>query len=272
MQTLNQILTLDQNYLLLGLIVLFFIMETAFNRPRLGSKLNHLFQNLLYQIIVIAMASLLGFMMISTFNWIESHHFGLFNWVMVPFWFKIIAGVFLVDMADYWTHRIDHRNPLLWRQHRVHHSDTDLDASTALRGFPTDLIFFTCGELLICVIFGLDILSLNIFLFLFLPITFFHHSNLNYPEWIDKVFGWLLVTPNYHKVHHEQNQFYTDSNYGTLFIIWDKLFGTFKTKPVEEIKYGLKEFEGNKKQSFLYLIKSPFANIERIMDDEGDLA
>lgn len=268
MQTLNKILSLDQNYVLLGLIIIFFIMETAFNRPRLGSKLNHLFQNILYQIIAIALASFLGLMIIGTFNWIESHHFGLFNWITVPFWFKIIAGIFLLDLADYLTHRIDHINPLFWRQHRVHHSDTDLDSSTALRGFPTDLIFFTCGELIICVIFGLDILSMNIFLFLFLPFSFFHHSNLIYPEWVDNYFGWLFVTPNYHKVHHEQNQFYTDSNYGTLFIIWDKLFGTFKTKPVEEIIYGLKEFEGNKKQSFLYLMKSPFISIDRIMDDD----
>ena len=143
-----------------------------------------------------------------------------------------------------------------------------MDASTALRGFPTDIIYFTVGELAMVLIFGLDIMSLNLFLFLFLPVSFFHHSNLNYPAWIDTVFGWLFVTPNYHKVHHEQDQFYTDSNYGTLFIIWDKLFGTFKTKPVAEINYGLKEFEGNKKQSFLYLIRSPFLNIKQVLDKE----
>jgi len=75
------------------------------------------------------------------------------------------------------------------------------------------------------------------------------------------------MTPNYHKVHHEQDQYYTDSNYGTLFIFWDKLFGTFKVKPVSEINYGLKEFIGPEKQSFLYQIRSPFINIKRV--DEG---
>jgi sterol desaturase/sphingolipid hydroxylase (fatty acid hydroxylase superfamily) len=137
-----------------------------------------------------------------------------------------------------------------------------MDASTAIRGFPTEIIYFTGGELIFSVIFGLDIISLNIFLFLFLPISFFHHSDLNYPRWLDKVFGWLMVTPNYHKVHHEQDQFFTDSNYGTLFIIWDRLFGTFKVKPVRDINYG-----GDEKQSFLYLIRSPFINIKRSTDD-----
>ena len=268
METLNRLLSINQNYILIGLIMSFFLMEMAFNRPiQIGGKLKHLFQNLLFQLLAIAMASLLSLMIIATFDWIRTNEFGLFNWISVPFGFKIIAGIFLIDLSDYWFHRFDHTSPLLWRQHRVHHSDTTMDASTAIRGFPTEIIYFTGGELIFSVIFGLDIISLNIFLFLFLPISFFHHSDLNYPRWLDKVFGWLMVTPNYHKVHHEQDQFFTDSNYGTLFIIWDRLFGTFKVKPVRDINYGLKEFEGDEKQSFLYLIRSPFINIKRSTDD-----
>lgn len=267
METINQILAIDPNYILMGLIILFFIMETTLNRPKvLGKKVNHFFQNFLFQMLVIAMGSLIGLMMIGTFNWIDANQFGLLNWIVVPFWFKIVAGVILIDMADYWVHRIDHRIPLFWRQHRVHHSDTTMDASTALRTFPTDILFFTAGELLICVIFGIDILSLNIFLFLFFPLSFLQHANIKYPNWVDKLFGGFFMTPNYHKIHHEQDQFYTDSNYGTLLIIWDKLFGTFKTKPVEEIKYGLEEFEGVERQSFLFQIRSPFMSINRIVD------
>ena len=270
MELINQILAIDPNYILMGLIILFFIMEMAFNRPKvIGNKINHFFQNFLFQMLAIAMGSLIGLMIIGTFNWIDAHQFGLFNWISVPFWFKIIAGVILLDFADYWVHRIDHRSPLFWRQHRVHHSDTTMDASTALRTFPTDLLFFISGELLISVIFGIDILSMNIFFFLFLPFSFMQHANIKYPKWVDRVFGGFFMTPNYHKIHHEQDQFYTDSNYGTLLIIWDKIFGTFKTKPVEDIKYGLEEFEGKERQSFLYQIRSPFMSIERIIDD-GD--
>lgn len=267
MELINKLLTIDPNYILVGLIVLFFSLEMALNRPvQIGWKIKHLVESFLFQLIAISLGSLIGLMMITTFDWIAQHEFGLFNWTPIPFWLKVIAGLFLIDLADYWFHRMDHKIPLLWRLHRVHHSDTAMDAATGLRFFPTEAIYFTFGELLISAIFGLDILSMNIFLFLLLPVLFFQHANLRYPVWIDKIFGWLIVTPNFHKVHHEQDQFYTDSNYGTIFIIWDRLFSTFKTKPVKDITYGLKEFEGNRKQSFFYLILSPFIKIERIPD------
>ena len=267
MEFLNQLLAIDPNYILIGLIVVFFSMEIAFIRPvSFKGKLNHLFQSLLFQLIVILMGSLFGLMIVTAFDFISENNFGLFNWIEVPFALKIIAGVFIIDFADYWFHRFDHKVPLFWRFHRVHHSDTAMDASTALRQYPTELFYFTFGELILCVLFGLDILSMNIFLFLVIPAFFFQHSNIRYPKFLDKAMGWLFLMRNFHKVHHEQDQQYTDSNYGTLFVIWDRLFGTFRTKPVAEINYGLKEFEGKKKQSFLFLIKSPFISIKRIIN------
>ncbi len=268
MEIINKLLELDTNYLLIAFVVLFFMLETYFNRPKsVGFKIGHLGQNFLFQLIAIAMGSLLGFMIVTAYGWITEYDLGLFNMISVPYWFKIIAGVFLLDFADYWFHRLDHKSPLLWRQHRVHHSDTSMDASTGLRTFPTELIYFIIGELVISIIFGLDIMSMNIFFLVLIPIFFLQHSSLTFPTWVDRAFGWLFMTPNYHKVHHEQDQYYTDSNYGTLFIFWDKLFGTFKVKPVSEINYGLKEFIGPEKQSFLYQIRSPFINIKRV--DEG---
>lgn len=270
MKILNLLLTINPNHILIGLIIFFFSMEMAFSHPiNFNKKFNHLFQSFLFQLIAISLGSLLGFMIVTTYDFISQNEFGLFNWIVLPFWLKIIAGVFIIDLTDYWLHRFDHKIPILWRFHRVHHSDTAMDASTAIRGYPTELIYFTLGELLISVIFGLDITSMNIFLLILLPVLFIQHSNLPYPNWLDKTFGWLIMMPNFHKVHHEQDQFYTDSNYGTLVVLWDRLFGTFKTKHINEIKYGLKEFEGNKKQSFLYLIKSPFINVKRITNKKS---
>ncbi len=265
MKILDTLLGIDPNYTVVVLIILFFMMETFFSRrEKLGNKLIHLWHNVLFQLLAIATGSILAYMTVTTYNWISTNEFGLFYLISLPYWVKVIAGLLLIDLADYLFHRWDHKIPLLWRQHRVHHSDTTMDASTGLRQFPTELIYFTIGELLISIIFGIDIMSMNLFLLLLLPLFFLQHSSLSFPSWTDKIFGWLFVTPNYHKVHHEQDQFYTDSNYGTIFIIWDKLFGTFKTKPVDDITYGLKEFEGAKKQSFFYLLKSPFLNIQRL--------
>ena len=267
MELLDQLLNINPNHILIGLIIIFFSMEMAMIRPfNFRGKLNHLFHSFQFQIIAIFMGSLLGFMVVTSFDLISENNVGLFNWLAIPFGFKILAGLFLIDFADYWFHRFDHKIPLLWRFHRVHHSDTSMDASTAIRTYPTEFIYFTVGELFIALLFGLDIMSMNIFLLLLLPVQFIQHANIQYPTWVDKIFGWLLMMPNFHKVHHEQDQFYTDSNYGTLFIIWDRLFMTFKIKPINEINYGLKEFEGSKKQSFMYLIKSPFITIKRNTD------
>mgnify|MGYP001074015978 CR=1 FL=1 len=267
MEIINQLLNIDPNYILIGLITVFFLMEMAVIRPfNFKGKFKHLFHSSLFRIVGIFLGSLLGFMFVTTFDYISTNNFGLLNLFSIPLGIKIIVGFFIIDFADYWLHRFDHKIPILWRFHRVHHSDTSMDALTALRAYPTAGVYFTIGELFISLIFGIDIMSMNIFLLILIPLQFIHHTNIQYPIWVDKTLGWLIVMPNHHKVHHEQDQFYTDSNYGTIFIIWDRLLGTFKTKPVNEIKYGLIEFEGSKKQSFLYLMKSPFINIHRLKD------
>ena len=85
---------------------------------------------------------------------------------------------------------------------------------------------------------------------------------------MDKTLGWIFFTPNMHKVHHEQDQHYTDSNFADIFILWDRLFGTFKYKLAAQIKFGLKEFDEDRKQTFWYLMKSPFIRIKRISSPE----
>ncbi len=264
MEFLEKLLSLNQNHIFYGLLGGLFLLEIIRgSRSQIGGKMKHLFHNFLFQLILIALGSVVIYMTLQTFEWIETNQFGLFNWIAVPYWLKIIAGVFIIDLADYWFHRWDHRVPFLWRQHRVHHSDTSLDVTTTLRIFPTDLIYFVAGECIFAAAFGLDILSMNIFLFLLLVMMFLQHTSLRFPKWIDLAFGWLLMTPNYHKVHHEQDQYFTDSNYGTIFIIWDRIFGTFRYKPVNEINFGLEEFATSEKQSFWYQIRSPFIDIKR---------
>lgn len=259
MKIIEVLLSINPNYILAGLIGTYFILEIIFNRPaQIGGKIIHFFHNFIFQLIVIAASGLLILITVKTFEWTNTHNFGLFNWIKVPFWVQLVVGLLMLDFSDYWMHKLDHKVPVFWRFHRVHHSDTSMDSSTALRQFPTEAFYFLIGELFFAVLLGLDIIVINVFVFLLLPVFFFQHASLNYPVWIDKKFGLVFVTPNFHKIHHEQDVYYTDSNYGTLLIIWDRLFGTFKLKPIEDIKFGLIEFEGNKKQSFLYQIRSPF--------------
>lgn len=91
------------------------------------------------------------------------------------------------------------------------------------------------------------------------------------PSWFDKTIGKIIVSPNYHKVHHHEDQEYTDSNYGLLFIIWDKFFKSFKTLPVKQIKFGLREFDKPGRQTFWFLLLSPFLNLKKKLPATGNL-
>ncbi len=126
------------------------------------------------------------------------------------------------------------------------------------------ILVYETGNILSAAVFGTDVLSLGLYYFILYIFLFLEHSNLHFPNWLNRSFGLVFVMPDHHRVHHDQNQFYTDSNFADIFILWDRIFGTFKTLPVHKMKYGLIEFDSEEKQSFLYLMKSPFINIKRV--------
>lgn len=270
MEILNKLLAIDFNYIIIGLIVLFYTLEhllaTQFTFNR---KHHHLLQNILFQAAFYLGNLSWALVTVFTIEWLNKNEIGLLYLFTVPLWLKLVLSVMMFDFVNYWFHRVAHRIPLLWRFHRVHHSDTRMDASTNLRAHPIELVvYFGTSNIAASAIFGLDLLSLGLFFLVITPYVFLEHSNIKFPVWIDKTFGLIFTTPNMHKVHHEQDQYYTDSNYSDIFIIWDRIFGTFKYKPPSEIKFGLKEFEEDRKQTFWYLIRSPFMNFKRISSEE----
>ena len=269
MEKLQALLNIDGNYIIIGLLVVLYTMEQFLNRPfRFSKRPGHLLNNILFQIAFIIANYFFAMLQVFCIKWLNDNHIGLLQFVQLPFWVKLIVGVALFDMTSYWFHRMAHKIPLLWRLHRVHHSDTSMDSSTFFRGHPLEILVFGNASIIAVALFGMDMLSFGLYIFIFTPFAFLEHTNLTFPAWLDKTVGWIFVTPNFHKVHHEQDQYYTDSNFSDIFIVWDRLFGTFKHKPVTEIKYGLTEFDESPKQSFFYLMKSPFIKINRVSSDE----
>ena len=271
MDTINSLLAIDLNYILIALIVIFYTLEQVLNTQfSFKKRPQHLLHNLLFQFVVFFIVYLFwATVTVFSIEWLNKNEIGLFYMIDMHLWLRLILGVAMIDMTTYWFHRLAHRNTFLWRFHRVHHSDTSVDASTNFRAHPLELIFwFGTSNILAAGIFGLDLLTLGLYFLISAPIFILEHTNLRFPAWLDKTVGLVFTTPNMHKIHHEQDQYYTDSNYADIFILWDRLFGTFKYKPVEEIKFGLKEFEDEKKQSFWWLLKSPFMNVKRIDSEQ----
>lgn len=265
MDTLNKLLSMDSNYLLVGLIVVFYAMEQLFaTQFKFEKRPVHFFHNFMMVVVFMACNIFWVTVMVNAIEWFNANEIGLFHLFTMPVWLKLILSVMLFDLVTYWFHRIGHLVPVLWRFHRVHHSDTSMDATTPLRGHPLETMFwFGSGNILAAAIFGLDLFGLGLYFLISVPFFVLEHSNLKFPVWIDKTFGLVFTTPNVHKIHHDQDQFYTDSNFADIFILWDRIFGTYKYKAPELVTLGLKEFEGEKKQTFWYLLISPFVNMQR---------
>jgi len=261
---IESLTSIDTDKMFVILLAIFFTIEQLLeNGSSIKKNSLHLLHNVILQACYIALNILLASVFVIVCDWVAKNKIGLLNQIDLPYILKILVGIIIIDFVSYWAHRLYHKWHLLWRLHRVHHSDTKMDSSTAFRAHPFD-VFLDNGSVIIAgIAFGLDINIIVLRWIIYMPLFIAHHSSFRFPLWIDSFFGKVFVTPNFHKVHHHQDQIYTDSNYGNVFIFWDKLFGTFKELPVDNIKYGLIEFEGTNKQSFWYSLISPFINIKR---------
>jgi sterol desaturase/sphingolipid hydroxylase (fatty acid hydroxylase superfamily) len=270
MDTLNKLLAIDINIIVVGLIVIFYVAENIFATQFKFDKMRqHLLHNVLMQVTIYLGSLVTAVLVVNAVDWLNANKVGLLHYLDLPMWLNLVLGVMAFDFVNYWFHRTAHRIPVLWRFHRVHHSDTRMDASTNLRAHPVDLlVYFGLSNVVAAAIFGMDVPALGVFFLVITPYVFIEHSNIRFPVWLDKTFGLFFTTPNMHKVHHEQDQYYTDSNYADIFIIWDRIFGTFKYKSAGQINFGLKEFDEDKKQTFWYLIRSPFINMGRVTSED----
>jgi sterol desaturase/sphingolipid hydroxylase (fatty acid hydroxylase superfamily) len=175
---------------------------------------------------------------------------------------KVILSIFLLDFGSYCFHNLQHKIPILWRFHRVHHSDLYLNTSSALRFHPLDVIL--SQGIFFCIwipIIGVPISAFIIYTTVALSFVVMQHTNLKFPAWMEKYGRYVFSTPGWHKIHHANEQKFTDSHYGDVFTFWDRIFSTWHPVQPEDIKFGLKEFEEPEKQKTGFLIRSPFMNL-----------
>ncbi len=189
---------------------------------------------------------------------------GLFNLVALPFWIEVIAAVLLLDLAIYLQHVAMHQVPLLWRLHRVHHADLDIDLTTGSRFHTIEIVFSMLIKWLVIALLGPGLLAVLIFEVLLNGMAMFNHANVNLPAAADRILRLLLVTPDMHRVHHSVLVRETDSNYGFNLSIWDRIFKTYIEQPESghhKITIGISEFRDSKQVDQLPgMLALPFAN------------
>lgn len=194
-------------------------------------------------------------------SWTENNNFGLLHLFDLPLWASAILAVLFQDAWMYAWHRANHRFPFLWRFHKVHHSDPEMDASTAVRFHTGEILISAVLRLAVVAILGLSLWQVLLYDLLIIPVILFHHSNVQFPEKFDKPFRTLFASPAMHRIHHSPVRIETDSNYSTIFSIWDRLARSFRLRENSVVvKYGLSEFTGNKTESLSVLAMMPFQN------------
>jgi sterol desaturase/sphingolipid hydroxylase (fatty acid hydroxylase superfamily) len=158
-------------------------------------------------------------------------------------------------------HILNHKVPFLWAIHRVHHVDTRLDVSTTVRFHPLEFVFSTPLTLAGVVLLGAPPVAILIYEVMDAGVTVFSHANVRLPWWVDRPLRLFIVTPDVHRVHHSSHQPETDSNYGAVLTIWDRLLGTYRRKSAEDLatqETGLSEVQDSRSRNLLWLLILPF--------------
>jgi sterol desaturase/sphingolipid hydroxylase (fatty acid hydroxylase superfamily) len=199
-----------------------------------------------------------GLLAIAT--WTMTRQWGVLNQATLPGWLELLLGVLLLDLVTYSIHRVSHRAPLLWRLHRTHHTDIDVDVTTELRHHPLEAILVLLVNGLVVVGAGIAPETIIVSLALVIPVSTLSHGNWLLPEAVDRWLRLLLVTPNMHRIHHSAWQPETDSNYSVLFSFWDRLFHSYRQAPratYGAMPLGLERFREHDSQILHRLLLNP---------------
>lgn len=203
---------------------------------------------------------------ISSAQFASEKRFGLFNIIQLNWIPGVLLTLLFRGFISFFTHFLMHKIPFLWRIHRVHHLDTEMDVSTNVRFHPFEFLVNTIVGVPILMLFGFPVWVLMLYELLDVVVTLVSHANISFPRKIEKVLRYLIVTPDLHRVHHSSYQPETDTNFGAVFPVWDILFGTFKTKtrvPQNEMQMGLEEVRDERANNIIWLLISPFKNFKK---------
>ena len=256
--------TLHRSLILAGGITLFWLIENAFLLFKFDyKKWQHAGINIFMTLTTIIVNFSLAFILLKTSDWTITNNFGVLQWLpQMPLWSYALIGLLLLDLIGaYLVHLVEHKVKFLWRFHLIHHTDTWVDTTSGNRHHPGEsvirFVFTTLGVIIV----GSPMWMVFMYQTISVVSTQFTHANISIPKKLDAFLSYFIVSPNMHKVHHHYKLPYTDSNYGNIFSVWDRLFGTFMYLPKEEIVYGIDTYMQPEDNNQLNnLLKIPFKN------------
>ena len=179
-----------------------------------------------------------------------------------PAW-RLVASILYLDGIAYLFHAACHRLPWLWRLHRVHHTDRDLDTTSASRFHVGEVALSAALRFIVAIPLGPSGAEIEIFALLLLFSAQFQHANFRLPAAIEPVVRTIFVTPDMHRVHHSERPAETNANFSAIFSFWDRLFGAYRMAPQTEIVIGLPEYRDRVSRTLPNLMRMPFVRFHR---------
>ena len=268
--------SLHRSIILVGGLTFFWTLEGSVPLFQFNyKKWRHAWPNLFFTGTTIVINFSLAFLLLASADWVVQNEFGLLYWLPeMPLWLFAILGILMMDLIGaYLPHFTEHKIKPLWMIHLVHHSDHKVDTTTANRHHPLESVVRYVFTLFGVFIIGTPIAIVMLYQSLSLVSTQFNHANIKLPKAVDKALSYILVSPDMHKTHHHYKLPHTDSNYGNIFSIWDRIFGTYSYLDRDALIYGVDTFPDEIENSSLKsLLKQPFQPYRKpTTDTEGNL-
>jgi len=217
--------------------------------------------NLALTVLLVATNLLLSLASAQLAVLIQAKQFGLFFLVHLSPWLALILGVVALDLFAYFAHVLLHKSRASWQFHRVHHSDKDVNVTTAFRQHPGETVWRLLWQVLAVAMFGLSLEVVAVYLTMSALNAQLEHANIRINHSLDRWLRLIVVTPNMHKVHHSRQQSETDTNYSNIFSVWDRIFSTYSpAADFKRLRYGLDGFDDPQKQTVRALLRLPFVH------------
>lgn len=242
---------------------LFAILESIYpHRAAYTSKSRRWTANLgLFLIDLLAVGIPLGTAAFALILFAQTQSWGVMHALDWPLWIKAVIGFICLDGLLYFQHRLSHKVSFLWRLHRVHHADTEMDVTTANRVHPLESVWLTFLRVSLCVVLGIPLIVLIFYQVTLNIVSIFNHANIRFSASVERVVNKLLVTPAMHETHHSAHEEDLDMNFAFVFSFWDRLFGTYKSHAIQqgaEVVLGIDQFRERHEMSVGKLLTMPF--------------
>lgn len=259
--------SLHRSLILVSGITLFWMLEGALPLFKFNyKKWQHAIPNFFFTFTTIVINFGLAFLLLLSADWVKANEFGIINWLpQMPLWLYVFLGVFLLDFfGAYLAHFVEHKVKPLWMVHLVHHTDHKVDTTTGNRHHPVESVIRFVFTLFGVFVVGTPIAIVMIYQSLSVVFTQLTHANIKLPKKIDRAISYFFISPDMHKIHHHYRLPYTDSNYGNIFSVWDRILGTYMYLDREKLVYGVDVFPDEQKNTnIVELLKQPFQKYDR---------